>query len=128
MENKYFVPNIEDITVGYECEIFQDEVWKPFKFNVEEIIPVFARINSKTIISDKIRVPYLTKEQIIAEGWKQRPSEENLFYKGEGRDYDLYIINDNKIRIINNEIEDSIYYGECKDINTFRKIIKLLRI
>jgi hypothetical protein len=127
MENKYFTPDIEDFHVGYECEILKEK-WEHFVFNVEEIIPVFARVNSKTIVSDKIRVPYLTKEQIEAEGWKP---EKSYFRKNN-----LYLFFEN------NELEiefgepftwdasdsDVRYKGECKDINTFRKIIKLLGI
>tara|TARA_R110000868_G_scaffold14426_4_gene67227 strand:+ start:34535 stop:34927 length:393 start_codon:yes stop_codon:yes gene_type:complete len=130
MENKYFTPDIEDIHVGYECEILK-EAWEPFKFNVEDIIPVFAMVNSKTIVSDKIRVSYLTKEQIEAEGWEQRG-------KGNvgGVVYGYYNKNDSSIcawgdstKIEIQEREGNIlFYGECKDINTFRKICKLLAI
>ncbi len=133
--NKYFTPDIEDICIGYEYEQLvtplseslskSEPEWMkckfPDPFTIDRILLLYER-------KEQLRVPYLTKEQIESEGWKQRPAEENLFYKGVGRDYDLYIINNNKIRIINNELEDSIYYGECKDINTFRKIIKLLGI
>jgi hypothetical protein len=151
MENKYFTPDIEDFHVGYECEILKEN-WEHFVFNVEEIIPVFARVNSKTIVSDKIRVPYLTKEQIEAEGWTEFITEyrgdiklENMNYVffNEKSNYMLgWFFNRNQIGLLVKDPAKALdingniinyndaprYTGECKDINTFRKIIKLLGI
>ncbi len=132
MENKYFTPNIEDLYVGYECEI------NNIHGKWESITITFTNSNSfyKTdlaevclLVEDKyVRVPYLTKEQIEAEGWKP---EQSYFRKNN-----LYLFFEN------NELEiefgepftwdasdsDVRYKGECKDINTFRKLIKLLGI
>jgi hypothetical protein len=78
----------------------------------------------------KMENEYLTKEQIEAEGWKQISSEiltHGYFLKGECR---LELLEDSIICIRNGYWypENTIYKGECKDINTFRKIIKLLGI
>ena len=140
MENKYFTPDIEDIHVGYECEVLKDK-WEHFVFNIEEIIPVFAKINSKTIFSEKIRVPYLTKEQIEAERWKIKNNYPE-FPTFEKENYWLTLITDeNKppfIRImgidpmlmlhVKHLNGYAVYQGECKSINEFRKIIKLLGV
>jgi hypothetical protein len=145
MENKYFTPDIEDFYVGvvYEKygkglqidefgrflpeEIRDDEVkWR------ERTIKYPSDILHASIALDKetIRVPYLTKEQIEAEGWKQISSEiltHGYFLKGECR---LELLEDSIICIRNGYWypENTIYKGECKDINTFRKLIKLLGI
>jgi hypothetical protein len=134
MENKYFTPDIEDLCIGYECEI--NNTYGKW----ESITITFTNSNSfyKTdltevclLVEDKyVRVPYLTKEQIEAEGWK---FDYNL------GDFDYYIkkVNDKeeyelefcyKERININIWKRTLYHGECKDINTFRKIIKLLNI
>ena len=137
MENKYFTPDIEDFHVGYECEILKEN-WEHFVFNVEEIIPVFARVNSKTIVSDKIRVPYLTKEKIEAEGWEHVGGK---LLSGGFQDYQKdnfsmrYATDTRKLSIMvrdpsysNEHFQVTILKAECKDINIFRKIIKLLGI
>ena len=163
MENKYFTPDIEDFYVGVAYEKFSqglqmdefgrflpeetrdDEVkWR------EGVIKYPSDILHLKIALDKetVRVPYLTKEQIEAEGFVYRgkishgtiPSEP--FTKIE-----LEFIKNNiliKLDIISNKVmidkadstEENVnfynvktlYHGECKDINTFRKIIKLLGI
>jgi hypothetical protein len=137
MENKYFTPDIEDICIGYELEMnwnrAYEEKWVPIKISVQD--EEFAYTSELSEIVDALhdgmseaRVPYLTKEQIEAEGWKP---EKSYFRKNN-----LYLFFEN------NELEiefgepftwdasdsDVRYKGECKDINTFRKLIKLLGI
>jgi hypothetical protein len=122
--NKYFTPDIEDIHAGYECELLIYAKWEP------NTIKPYTELKSvvKCIKNQVIRVPHLTKEQIEAEGWKP---EKSYFRKN-----DLYLFFEN------NELEidfkepftwdasdsDVRYKGKCKDINIFRKIIKLLEI
>jgi hypothetical protein len=137
MENKYFTPDIENLCIGYECEINNTHgKW-------ESITITFTNSNSfyKTdlaevclLVEDKyIRVPYLTKEQIEAEGWKhdERYDDVKHFYINELH-LTLYI-GYLKEEIIYHHISifhggGIMFRGECKDINTFRKIIKLLKI
>ena len=144
MENNYFIPNIEDIHVGYECEIavptdinFEYFKWQPIilsKDNFNHETPDFA-------LSAGIRTPYLTKEQIEDDGWileygkkvslRGYQSEQEFkiaFTKGD------YIINARALFYSSHYMEiytkrgERIYQGECKDINTFRYICKLLGI
>ena len=138
MENKYFTPDIEDICIGYELEInwsrAYEVCWVPIKVLVQD--EDFAYTNSISEIINALddgmseaRVPYLTKEQIEAEEWK---FDYNL------GDFDYYIktVNDTeyelefcyKERININIWKRTLYHGECKDINTFRKLCKLLHI
>ena len=66
----YFVPDIEDIRVGYECEIkptgSEELDWMPYVINGDT---AFKYYKTKGKGATSIRVPYLTKEQIEAEGW-----------------------------------------------------------
>lgn len=166
MENKYFTPSLEDIRVGYECEYhgmtagglmiidFSDEsksetikepdikVWSPIKCGYDPWINEKTVEEIKKLLeNNRIRTPYLTKEQIEADGWKvkseqyvnlgwivyEKGNHWLLFYEKE-----LFI----KIIPIDPSLEHSInkqgvwvlYSGECKDINTFRYICKLLNI
>jgi hypothetical protein len=158
-EKEYFTPDITDLRVGYKAEYklaangsLTFDIWIPFKIEIDKILyyPPWGKetciinnedfcINDKIKLGD-IRVPFLTKEDIIDRGWKAVKNvtgalakcidnEENLFIKGG---YALKYYEDVKILSI-------IYFagiypckvlfeGECKDINTFDYIIKLLKI
>ena len=141
--NKYFTPDIEDLCIGYELvsNLEKQNIGigrVPLRISKDNISHVLSNV-------DTYEVPYLTKEQIEAEGWTSFITEyegdivpEKMTYTffREDRNYMLgWWFNTNKITLI---IKDpslvSDYYteptfrGECKDINTFRKIIKLLGI
>lgn len=151
-EQKYFTPSIEDIRVGYEAEIayLHEDNWSFTKWRTKE--ETLATITELLNYNRRIRVPYLTKKQIEAEGWKvenfpyniikgvkntgiydlnddMTGIEYNLFYRFENKRLSIesYIINygkaDRPYKGVN-----CIYFGECKDINTFRYLIKLLEI
>lgn len=152
MENKYFTPSIEDIRIGYECEMngylflfdrgFQitypkdDSIWEYGDLDMTSLHFLLSERNwNKT----KLRVPYLTKEQIEAEGWeiihrelKPKPYQVDWINAKKG-DFTLWInlalhnsmhLGIDKI----NGVSGILFRGQCKDINTFRYICKLLNI
>jgi hypothetical protein len=145
MENKYFTPDIEDFHIGYECELLMNtnvSILNPTS-NAPEFKPfIFEKNKIELLIElyDSIRVPYLTKEQIEAEGWK----EEQMYLNGTfvmilgelNEGYELMFAEGNSQIVItrvwtlfDDQVKrDNTYKGNCKDINTFRKIIKLLNI
>lgn len=149
MNDKYFVPKIEDFKVGFEYE-FQGipEGWHKMVFSVENSLKTMAY----NIKEGYIRVAYLTKKQIETEGWKfDSSSKENKVPSKKEDEYIsfirkkkddapkgiftsnelIYFINTHKLVINNGEDSDDYYCyfdGECKDINTFRYIYKLLNI
>ena len=135
MENKYFTPAIEDFHIGYECELLMNtnvSILNPTS-NAPEFKPfIFEKNKIELLIElyDSIRVPYLTKEQIEAEGW---------FLHGQGNDNGIvHSLFKNSFRVaiwkdsLKIEVQESegniLFHGECKDINTFRTICKLLKI
>jgi hypothetical protein len=172
MENKYFTPDIEDICIGYECEVYSiglqmindrllpdDErdnelKWRPRIIKCgSDILSLEAHSyqnedelykSFKTLWKNYIRVPYLTKEQIEAEGWEYKSrgtdlwfERKEIFLREDG--YHLeniklqYGLHDCRLKISfvyigDGEESTGAYLGKCKDINTFRKIIKLLNI
>ena len=148
MENKYFTPDIEDVTLGYAfefCSLINPHTpeWvsmtllknNPYRF---ENSKGSLEIMQSNIEKGYIRVPYLTKEQIEAEGWKECILNDNeqalLLFSKNG--YDLRIYEDYIYRfselIVGAGMMPSwdkvLFEGECKDINTFRKLCKLLHI
>lgn len=151
MENKYFTPSLEDIRVGYECEICPnlgfDDNWVKVVGRCEEIPGNGVKDGNLDDLTYDclvdgyigIRVPYLTKEQIEAEGWEFVESNKSiniLTFKIIINDhswYELDYFTDSKTLIItkyyiHGDEDLGLYNGECKDINTFRYITKLLRI
>lgn len=137
MENKYFTPDITDIRVGYEAEFdlagFGKEGWQFVKFQgVDKAVRCYHE-------KGLYRVPYLTKEQIEAEGWDVigvYPNGATLHKKDK---YELMFLEGCRLVItrvwksFEGEPDEKthrkdVYNGEGKCINTFRYITKLLGI
>lgn len=160
-QNKYFTPDIEDIRVGYEGEINwsrgYSETFVPFKITVQNEDFAYTGLLSEIVdaMDDgyaEVKTPYLTKEQIEAEGWTQledkspftsKPykfrkiigeKETGIFNQDSIYTLEYYGIGNTNL-IIHLEWESSwnryngnIFKGTCKDINTLRYICKLLGI
>lgn len=130
MENKYYIPELEDLHAGYECEIQiggkDGNCWKPTRL---------LRIHSA--IGFDVRTLYLTKEQIESEGWKYsnrvytHPENHEFITYKKGNYYVGYIEEDKVFTVFENipyrgeEITRYYFQGKCPSINEFRKIIKL---
>ena len=149
MENKYFTPHISDFYFGYEFEYqAPDKKWHKCTYHTNDKDKLnFVYIGPASLQSlidrEQIRVPYLTKEQLEAEGWELiqiYPSEACIFQKGtkeEGceltYDFTQHRIHFTKLYFYGLDDEytrTKLTWNslECKDINTFKKIIKLLGI
>ena len=158
----YFTPDIEDIRVGYECEINVNGRW---------LIHIFGGIDSSRAddwynlhrmhdatktIENYIRVPYLSKEQIEAEkgfeivqpyagskhpyngtilrkgnywfSFQELPLWDEKGQTGEHKMYLTIIPIDPVASEIDINSHFPRFHGECKDINTFRNICKILNI
>jgi len=134
MDNKYFVPDIEDLRVGYKCEVnalaTADRKEDKWVFTCIQRIDHIERAEIALTLK-YLRTPYLTKEQIEAEGWTcigQNPYINNNFYyfKKDGRFLDFNGVT-HEIKIAEDS-EYPDYNGECKSVNEFRFICKLLKI
>lgn len=129
--DSYFIPKIEDLKENYqfeyqeydeELDIFKDN-WIKTNFDSREGL---GHDLTYQFQSENVRCEFLTKEQIENEGWKFTQQIGNtLFFKK--KDFEL-TFNDNYINIDNFGEYDLGYWGNCKDINTFRYICKLLEI
>jgi len=132
MENdKYFVPDIEDFRIGYECEINGSGLAGGMDNWVQYTTKSINNLKGLEtfLAAGCLRVPYLTKEQIEAEGWKQRVTEDDIWYLGEQRDYDLILAKKpHYIIILDNDNDVTLFSGYCPSINEFRYICKLLKI
>lgn len=146
MENKYFTPDIEDIHVGYEYEQLINQVWTKEIFAKGSYLPENIDLlhwAHSCILNKNLRVPYLTKEQIEAEGWELiqiYPKGACIFQKGTKEDgceltcdFTEHKVHFTKLYFYSLDDEytrTKLTWRslECKDINTFRLIQKLLGI
>lgn len=147
--DKYFIPNIEDFRIGYECEVNWNAAYEddfiPIKLKICDDLEDGTRdcycsnVDEVLIAYDdgyaKFRTPYLTKEQIENEGWKTERNtslDDVLFYAQMGNLFKLIYTYSTKILDIwTNDENDkliNLFRGECKSINEFRYIMKLLKI
>lgn len=146
--NKYYTPRIEDITIGYECEIYEQSTNKLIKSVNWHIVSVVlgnseygetVAINKITnyLKQNKIRVPYLTKENIESEGWVFRGSicsdssckGWELSFIKDGMKYNFSFTQNYQAHIYtwdSTEGTHTIFRGVIKSINEFRYITKEL--
>lgn len=147
MESAYFTPDIEDFYVGYEFQgkvYGEEDTWVNCVYS-RPTDEMFCKDSDDNIwVNDSLRVPYLTKEQIEAEGWKYLAvygSDKNDDYtiifekKTDKYKYELSFHSYNTLILIEQlretqfkTVRENFFKGDCKDINTFRKICKLLGI
>ncbi len=131
MESKYYYPDIEDIKVGYECEIKMsyNKEWIKIKADV-----IYTKLLLESFYD--VRTPYLTKEQIENKGWTLLHSFDKtdnwLSYIFNKDDWDLSLILNGipriELQLNDQDHHEFDYYGECPSINEFNTICKLLKI
>ena len=116
-KSKYFTPEIEDIFVGYECESTNNgKDWYEWKFEYYNFVALDIEL-----LNNMYRTSYLTKEQIIKEGWENITLPKSYgehFVKEDCRIQWM----PNKKAIYFAQGLDIIYKGFCPSINEFRKI------
>lgn len=156
MNEKYYIPEVEDLRVGFVYQyslLGEENTWEWKCLDIEDFtkIPEYkedcqvlsvAWLIEKTYRNysgnaGRIRVPYLTKEQIEKEGWEyittfdQGFKKDNYFLLWKENTKYLSII-PKDLSIAENEglpMPPPIYFqGYCKSINEFRTIMKLLNI
>lgn len=142
MENKYFTPNIEDFFEGYEFEYkndMQSNEFEPtiFDASMSSIMYNDYEHENNEYLENHYRTPYLTKEQIINEGWNYSSTKSSLliFSKVQDNDKEILLVYDNDNNWLVISINDNNGYhlmtkfsGECKSINELRTIFKFLKI
>jgi hypothetical protein len=142
-DDKYYIPDLEDFRIGYEFEM--DDTWGGWKKMIltqellkNPLVPLGSG-NERIPWYWKIRTPFLTKEQIEDEGWKQlteikfeKPSrlKDCIYYLWFFREHSFKsIIEFNYINeLAEIKILQTLYTGPIKSINELRYISKLLNI
>lgn len=173
MQSKYFTPLIEDIFPGYECEkhvvtdfsrnishgspesyehyVLNDkEGWEKYILTKEDCIALLShtgdlRTSPGIPLLGFFKTPFLTKEQIEAEGWvedttesftkgmliKKEQSGRILYCRFYPKTNNLYIsqfVPSEPNNVWSQSMRSTLFDGFCKDINTFHKLLILLNI
>jgi hypothetical protein len=131
-EQKYYTPAPADIRMGLECELWAGDKHEFIPTTLLNAQIIWVVLNHGAL-KDYIRVPYLTAEQIDAEGWKpecktqwSKPHSEEateVFLNYEGKEHTWSIV-----RVYCGEEHQDIYLGTIRCINDLRLICKLLGI
>lgn len=136
-QNKYYIPESEELFLGYQCEFNEQENWETFTIYDRSTLFIILRdmeINEES----PIRTKYLDQSDIESCGWV-KDWDENSNYTGC---YKLLVKSDingqsddnwelwqyGKIVSISNELGNRCFDGECKSINELRKIMQWLYI
>ncbi len=117
MENKYYTPDIEDIRVGYEYEVYSEGLWEDsvedflgwyeYKFSIGNCFRDIDDI--KTLMKNRyIRTAYLTKEQIEAEGWKFKARMLIADFSKDNNDINRYSFEKDNYHLILDNYSDKV--------------------
>jgi hypothetical protein len=142
-EQKYYTPALEDLRIGSEYDrqdAIVTDIWRPNK--VTEWSQLFYVVTE--LPNGGIRVPYLTADQIEAEGWKVNDTGYHWFKENNGFKYQLSIATEGMQELeghtphcwaIQRHNPDpwivpwfQVYCGTIRCVNDLRLISKLLGI
>lgn len=128
--SNYYTPDISELFYGYECESLNGHWGKG-----ADRKPWFEKYVVGQDLADykEIRTLYLTKEQIEAEGWSHyaHVNGRDEYQKGDFLCTTYSNLNPYTGRICIRSRDnkgDTLFTGQCKSINEFRRICKLVGI
>lgn len=134
-DKKYYVPELEEFCVGFECERWIESHPEGFWSEVSEPMTHWYLADvlngTETWIKSMFRVKYLDHEDIESLGWEFKMTKGpcDLFWIG---DYSLLFWEKGPwsdkywLEISNNFT--SIFKGECKNKTELKKLMKMLGI
>ena len=156
----HYTPEMEEFYLGYEFELYvrggwEKKVWGEFEWNHSELEQF--KDDYMKLAHAIVRTPFLTKEQIEAEGWRHTggkliSSAAQYFKKSVGEyiedddctgfEYRMYYtasthrMSIDALTISYGEARNSCYEGDCdtvfkgeiKSINEFRTLMKWIGI
>ena len=131
MENKYYIPHIDEFTSDFHYEYFNEKVWiKSSNFTNDwdyEDNPHYAIM--KGIDNGIIRVKYLDASGIEELGFK-KIIKDQYYYDGWINPITLLIDDDMFVQIINkcNGTEYYLFQGTIKNKSELKKVLNMLNI
>lgn len=143
MENRYYIPKLEEFHVGFECEYWNSHSKKYIPFVVEEsnyYVDYVGGPDEDYIFKDNysgfkpFRVKYLDKEDIESLGfkyYKTHPGTTTLEFEGDKCNitFDSEFSKYWNITITHTEDGDFTYFhGSIKNKSELKKVMKMLGI
>lgn len=134
MNDKYFIPEIEDLYIGYECTIETNLGLKfgvfPELLNLNKQLDEFGNDNFMKAAHAILKTPYLTKEQIEKEGWKLEDFDDDGVVWFEKNNYELIYFDTYKTtnRIVVKYFGGVVFEGKIKCVNELKTLMKFLEI
>ena len=129
MENKYFTPELEELHVGYQCEIREDLEDNEIYWETYTIVESDLQYLSNWLTGCELRTKCLDRKQLQKEGFYNQGS--NLYFPSDlnfnHRCCFSFYPETYKIEFHDLKKENS-FAGIVKSINEFRNIIKYLEI
>ena len=127
MENKYYLPKIEELHIGFECEIDQSEINKNFKWCEYVIGTDYETITIARAVSEVnkngIRVKYLDRQDIESFGFKLFENMPSRFH------YNKYELDVDYLNVIRIEYDcNYIFKGKIKNKSELKKLLIQLEI
>lgn len=131
---KYYTPAPEDIRIGFEYLLYNPSAYNErvtiIIEDVDSIENALKRLKKE--LDGDVMVPYLTAEQIAAEGWTKRDDNEFTIPINAMCEYVLSFepqFSDN-IRIRKEVMDQRVYlfFGKCRCKNDLRLICKMIGI
>ena len=127
MENKYYSPKIEELHIGFECEIDQSEINKNFKWCEYVIGTDYETITIARAVSEVnkngIRVKYLDRQDIESFGFKLFENMPSRFH------YNKYELDVDYLNVIRIEYDcNYIFKGKIKNKSELKKLLIQLEI
>ena len=127
MENKYYLPKIEELHIGFECEINQSEINKNFKWCEYVIGTDYENITIARAVSEVnkngIRVKYLDRQDIESFGFKLFENMPSRFH------YNKYELDVDYLNVIRIEYDcNYIFKGRIKNKSELKKLLIQLEI
>lgn len=127
--DKYYTPELQDLYVGYECEVKDipppEEDWHQWVITTTNVLHHL----DKWIKDGSLRTKYLTQEDIESLGWKLIPYEhyfekDNYIMIQQGEKIEIWV---KDLALYDPEGETTngtIFKGEAKSINELKKIME----
>jgi hypothetical protein len=127
MENKYYSPKIEELHIGFECEIDQSEINKNFKWCEYVIGTDYETITIARAVSEVnkngIRIKYLDRQDIESFGFKLFENMPSRFH------YNKYELDVDYLNVIRIEYDcNYIFKGRIKNKSELKKLLIQLEI
>ncbi len=135
MSELFYTPELSEFHEGFEYEIFEDFDSLPEKSWHKQVYSAYQR-NPENIgyvggSMDEYRVPYLTKTDIEAEGWKDYNCGWRKVVNHEFLEYEYFITSAPEhiytIQLMRANLK-TLFDGTIKNKSEFKKLLKQLGI